>query len=183
MGNVSYHFFTALFNAVLIYILAINFLGWSGGYMDILGQTTTSNWNGYYFGFQSLQAMLNDLNVIFGDETNGSFTLGVLRNNINSLIDTTFFGLPKVIGWIKGGNWNAMDIFTLVRHLFVQPIEVFIYTFLVVGHIVWYVFNVIGVVLKAFSGTYNIPFTDIPDYRPDSLMFAFRTIVTIPVLV
>ena len=50
MGKVSYHFLTCLFNAFLVYIILINFSGWSGAFVDILGQQKTDYWTNSYFG-------------------------------------------------------------------------------------------------------------------------------------
>lgn len=170
MGKVSYHFFTALFNAVLVYVVLVNFTGWSGAYRDIAGFNSAYDWTNSYFGFQSIQMMLSDLNNSFGSQA-GSFSFDNFLDTLKKMLGTITFNLPTVAGWILGGaKVSGADIFLFVRNLFIQPILVVIYAFELLGFGLWYIGVVLGVVLKAFAGGFNIPFDNIPDYHPSSLV-------------
>lgn len=163
MGNVSYRFFVCLFDALLIYIVLVNFVGWSGGYVDILAGTTTADWTNSYFGFSSLQFMMEDLNNSF--KNSGSLSMSELTSAMSDLINTITFGVPKIIGWIQGGKINALDIFNLVLNLFAQPILLVVHSFRILGVLLWYFFLLLGALLKAFSGSYNVPLNDPLDWH------------------
>lgn len=167
MGKVSYHFLTCLFNAFLIYILLINFTGWSGAYMDIVGQTTTADWSNSYFGFQSLQKMLSTANTFFSMK---QFSISSLLDDLNKLTYVITFGLPKLLSGIATGNLEIKDILQLVVNLLVQPLALIYYVFKVLAYIVTYLIFILTLLLQAFAGQYNIPFDNIPDYHPSSLV-------------
>lgn len=167
MGKVSYHFLTCLFNAFLIYILLINFTGWSGAYMDIVGQTKTADWTNSYFGFQSLQKMLSTANTFFSME---QFSISSLIDDLNKLTYIITFGLPTLLSKIATDNLSILDILQLVVNLLVQPLALIYYLFKVLAYIVVYLIFILTLLMQTFAGMYNIPFDNIPDYHPTSMV-------------
>lgn len=156
MGKVSYYFLTSLFSICLAYILLINFLGWSGGYRDVIGMSTTADWNQSYFGFSSLQAMLNEFNYTMNNA--GGFKINDLLDAGQELLECITFGVPKIISWFKGGAANAYDVYALVRNIFLQPVMITVYTIKLLAILLWWVFVILAIILKAAAGNYNVPF-------------------------
>lgn len=180
MGNVSYRFFTCLFNAFLIWVLLINFLGWSGGAINLTGIDNYNDWSTSYFGFESLFGAVKHYDYLVNLVP--FFSWKEFPTHLDWLIDTICFGIPSLHDALFNGNWG--DGLAALYHfatIMFQPIMLGIHLTIVLGHIVNILFALVQVFLMCLTGAFNVPFANMPsptDYNVvqtivDEVHFAF----------
>ena len=185
MGNVSYRFFLCFFDFLLLDIIFVNFLIWSGAYVDIVGGSTTDLSNSY-FGFQSVQNMI----TAYGRIINGMDALKVsdFKHYLTELINCVLFGIPRVISELTNlgrgftGDVSAVlsAIGIMLGLVFVQPVMVICWLFMCIICVLWYALSILTVIFMAFGGVFNVPFTSPLPVVPESLA-TFR--ITVPMLI
>lgn len=158
MGNASYRFLIAFFDAFLWLIVFINFLGWSGGYINI-GQGQSVNWTNSYFGFTSIRTMITALNSAMNTAYGGIFKLSNFKRDFEQLGNVITFGAPKLIDAIISNKINLVEIGKLILTILGQPLLFLGYSVKVIAYIIHYVISFISVLFMALGGRFNMPFT------------------------
>lgn len=161
MGNVSYRFLTCLFNAFLVWVLLINYLGWSGGAINLtsVGQVY---WTNSYFGFESLFGAIGHYNYLVNLVP--FFSMTEFPKHLDWLLDTITFGIPSLHDALFNGNWG--DGLTALYHfatIMFQPIMLGVNLTIVIGHLVNILFSFVQVFLMCITGSFNIPFENMPN--------------------
>lgn len=159
MGNVSHRFIIIIFDTFLWMFVLINYLGWSGGYINIVSFTEV-NWTNSYFGLNSFWALLRGID----DSLNAWEFLSpkMFVQHLEDLLNTITFGLPKVLGLTISSGWDVINALDSVFNLLFQPIMMVIRSFVVIAHIVWYALCILFGLFNAFGGMYNIPMAEMP---------------------
>lgn len=157
MGNTSRAFLISFFNMFLWLIVFINYLGWSGGYINVLASGNTTDWTNSYFGFQSVNMMVQAL-----DKTMNSFEFFAIKNfakHGQDVLDAITFGIVKFVTETgTSGGTDILKVLTLIVQILFQP-AYFLGTLVIfLGHILWYALQFVAVLLMAFSGAFNVPF-------------------------
>lgn len=157
MGNVSKHFFICLFSSFLLTIVLINYVGWSGAYINL---TTGSdiNWTNSYFGFQSISAMGIALDRLF---TESPFNIKDFIKLLNEIGQTITFNIPNLITKIINSDVGLLDIVKVVVDIFAQPILLTVRLLISLCYVIQFALNLIIVLLMAFSGSFNIPMDNV----------------------
>ena len=170
MGKVSYHFFLGVFGLCFDVLLLFNFLGWSGGFLNLgtFTSASSSNWTEGYFGFQSIQLMLHDFNGY--TKSVGVFNISSLLSAFTELGNVLTFGIPRIISTWKtfiDGSWSWNEIINIVYHLFIivaQPLLVLAYVLVIAYFLIMYAVGILTIFLSALAGNYNIHFTNPLNY-------------------
>ena len=163
MGNVSKRFFIVFFESLLMFIVLVNYLGWSGGYIDVVGGTSV-DWSSSYFGFQSIQGMIS----FFDKAVNLTdfFSIKKFYDHLLTFQNIVTAGIPKIMSLASQGDIqsiNPIDWLSAIFILLFQPFLFIGYTFIIFAHFVWYAICLIATILQAFGGYYNIPMDNMPN--------------------
>lgn len=186
MGNVSYRFLLCFFDFFLMEIIFINYLIWSGAFVDIVGGTNFDMSN-TYFGFQSVQSMIN----AFGQVINGQplFTVAKFQHYLNELVNQVLLGIPQLaidLGKYINGIGNFTDVLRAIAvvfgMVFVRPVMVVLYLFMCLGCVFYYAYSLIAVLMLAMAGQFNTPFEiPLPTSQISNVVDSVR--ITVPMLI
>lgn len=143
-----------------MFIVLVNYLGWSGGYINIATGSGV-DWNNSYFGFQSIWGFLKYLDMYM----NSAEFLDVPHfiSHLNELQNTILMRLPLIYNAIMGAEFNVWDVLYSIGSIIFQPIVLLIWVIVILVHLVWYALCIISSFLAAFSGYYNVPMSPLPD--------------------
>lgn len=143
-----------------MFFILVNYLGWSGGYINIVSFSDV-NWENSYFGLNSFWALLNNINTRFNSVPFLSYKM--FLEHVEDFSNTVVFGLPKIINLSYEKTWNILEIVTLIVTILFQPILVVLQGSLLIVHVLWFALCILGGIFGAFSGYYNLPMSDMPD--------------------
>lgn len=187
-----YGFLTAFFGLFFILIIYINYVGWSGGYINygIGWDNTTDYWTNGYFGFESFLSMINDFK--YSLETGEVFNWSTFID-VNSRLLAWNTRIPLMLEYIESHDWNdvgknILQILTLIGTFFGSLLIVPCYSIGAILYdvvaLVWYLMTFMFSVFNAFLGRYNIPMNvDRSDYYPSSLsegIYSFSVLLKTP---
>ena len=186
MGNVSYRFLLCFFDFFLMEIIFINYLIWSGAFVDIVGGTTQDLSNSY-FGFQSVKSMIDSFGLIINAQP--YFSIARFRYYLNQLVNHVMLGIPQLaieLGEYINGLGNFADLLKAIAvvfgMVFVRPVLVVLYLFMCLGCVLYYAFCLISVFFMAMAGLYNVPFhVPLPPMPINQVVDNVR--ITVPVLI
>lgn len=168
MGNVSYRFFTCLFNLFLAWIVLINFLGWSGGAVNLTGVSGNGDWTNSYFGFQSLFGAVKHYNYCIN--LIPFFALKNLPQHLDWMIDDLTFGIPDVANALANGKTgDGLAFLVMFAEFCLQPLTLTVHSTIVLAHLIVIVFSLVQTLMMCITGAFNIPFETMPnpsDYQP-----------------
>lgn len=177
MGKVSFHFFTSLFSLFLSVVVLINYVGWSGAYISLLG-TSRVGWTDSYFGFQSLRTMIGVLDYQY---THGAFTLSGFITQLQNFGQTILFNVPALITKLANtGSINFLDVGKVIFDLFYQPIILLLRGIIILAYLLSFVLEFVSILVMAMSGAFNVPLTN-PVPLPTSEILNYR--IPVPILV
>lgn len=159
MGRFGYRFLISFYTMFALFILAINYTGWSGAWVDLSGGEGTGYWGQQYFGFQSFMSMIGDV-----DDTFGQYPITTFYKYLSELANDLTFGIPRYIQNMVHPNWNALTaIGQLILDIFLSPFKFIFHIIQVVCFFVVYVINVLAVILNSLRGAYNSTFETMPN--------------------
>lgn len=170
MGNVSKRFFILLFELILMLIVLINYLGWSGAYINIATGSGV-DWSNSYFGFNSLWGFFYYIDYFMN--LYDFLSVKAFIEHLNELQNTILFRLPLLYNVIMGAEFNVWDVLVSIGTILFQPLILIGWMILILIHVVWYALCVIGGLLAAFSGYYNVPMSPLPnmwEYTSQAMM-------------
>lgn len=178
MGKVGYRFLVVFFTWFGALIVFINFVGWSGAYINIASGGSV-NWTNSYFGFTSVQTMIKALNT----SMNAIPKLSVAKftDHLNDFLDSCAFGIPALMQSIAGGKKATLDAVLKVLLMVFggQPILMIFRLVVVFAHFVYYAVNFVAIVVMALGGNFNIPFDN--PLTPTDYLNNVR--ITVPIMV
>lgn len=156
MEKPVYGFLVSLFNVFIVYVVFANFLGWSGGAINVTGYDGV-DWTNSYVGFESLRIAVNDF-----QHSLGSFNLKGFIDAIQSLTNAITAGIPKYLASLQKG-FNILELGMLLLTLLLQPALVIGYTLYCLIYVLAWVFAFLITFFKFCGGAYNITFEDTSD--------------------
>lgn len=177
MGKVGYRFLVIFFTWFGALIVFINFVGWSGAYVNVVSHNNV-NWSNSYFGFESVSLMIRTLNISI--DKISFLSVKNFSTHLNSLLDSLAFGIPSMLANIDEGGADILDILKIIGYVIGgQPLVLLANSCIVLAHILWYALNFVSILLLAFGGRFNVRF-DSP-ITPSSVSTMYR--ITVPLLV
>lgn len=162
MEKPVYAFYLSLFNLFIVYIVFANFLGWSGGAINITGYGD-ADWQNTYIGFESMRMMVNDFKVVlnsFGSRWFVDITIENFLKLMEGLLNAILAGLPNFLTQVAHGSVGWNEVLQFIVTMFLQPIIILAYVFLLLGFIFLWAFTAITILFKFFGGAYNLPFEE-----------------------
>lgn len=176
MGNTAYRFLISFFTAFLWLMVFINYLGWSGAYINVLTSGQTNDWTNSYFGFESVSIMIRTLNESMNSFE--FFSVSRFAEHGQDVLDAITGGLVKFITeTANNGGTDILKILTFIVQILFQPAYFLATLVIFLGHILWYALQFVGIILLAFSGAFNVPFEDA--LTPPVVQGAYQVIQTI----
>lgn len=150
------------FDAFLMLIVFINYVGWSGAYIN-LATGVNPSWDNSYFGFTSIQIMIRVLN----EQINSVDALkpSMLINYGQEVLNDITFNIPYFLNKVATGNLDILGIVKLIVSLLVQPLMLTLHILLMLGCILWYALNFASIIFFAFGGMFNVPMDNTLDWQ------------------
>lgn len=156
MDRPIYGFYISLFNVFIVYIVFANFLGWSGGSINVTGYDGV-DWSNSYIGFESLRIMVADY-----QHTIGAFSISEFIVALEQLTSTLTFGIPRFIASLNSG-FNLLELGKLLVTMFFQPLLFLGYSLYCILFVLVWVGSIVVTFFKLCGGAYNITFDDTSD--------------------
>lgn len=178
MGKVGYRFLVVFFTWFGSLIVFINFVGWSGAYINVASGGNV-NWTNSYFGFESVQTMIRALNITMNQIP--YLSVKNFTSHLNDFLDSCAFGIPKLMQSIADGKKATLDAVLKVLLMFFggQPILLIFRLVVVLAHFVYYALNFVAIVVMALGGNFNIHFEN--PLTPTDFIEQVR--ISVPILV
>lgn len=156
MEKPIYGFILSFFNVFIVYIVFANFLGWSGGAINVTGYDGV-DWSNTYVGFESFRIAIDDF-----VHTLGPFNLKEFINAIQELTNVITFGIPRFIASLNNG-FNLLELGRLLVNMFLQPIMILAYSLYALIFVLAWIVSFLVTFFKFCGGAYNISFADTSD--------------------
>lgn len=177
MGKVGFRFLVVFFSWFGALIVLINFVGWSGAYVNLAAGSEV-NWTNSYFGFESIFNMLMTL-----DSSINAIEYLSIKNfpkHLADLLDTLAFGLPGMFDKIGTNNYDVVGIAKFIFNILgTQPLYLLADVCICTAHVIYYALNFIGVLVMAFGGRFNLPFDN--PLTPNDVINQVR--ISVPMLI
>lgn len=171
MLNPAYRFLICFFNFFLAGIILVNYVGWSGAYVNVINGATTY-WNGSYFGWSSVYGFLAYLDELFN--ASDFLSIKMFSVHLQEFTNTALFNIPQALAESQGASVNSLSgLFVFLDVLF-QPIIVIYRLLILVLHVVWYIWVLVNGVFQLFWGAFNMPMENMPnssEYMPSMLSY------------
>ena len=157
--------FSIFFKRTLLLIFPIMLLFSFASRLDIFFSSNTLSGTSLmntYFGFESFFLMIDDINVSAADN------VARFIKHFGEFGNFILFNIPDLGTSIKGGN--VLEIIANSLLAFVDltfyPALFLIYLIVCIGDVIAILSNILAVLLSAFYGVYNLPYTEIYDDLP-----------------
>lgn len=155
MLNTTKAFLFGLFEMFIVYIVLGNFLGWSGGAIDLTNYNV--DWQNSYIGFESFTNAINDFQYTHQVLSFGLFDLDHFVQYLTLELDVLMGGIPNLITkLVNVGNITAWEVIEFVFKLLIQPLLVVFYFLCILACVLIYFVTFVIIFFRFVGGNYNV---------------------------